>query len=107
MAGRNPARFLAPIALIAFAFALYSVVSSDEEPTNSTPASQTATPSATAEKTSKKKKSSKAKTYTVKSGDTASGIAEKTGVDLETLLELNPDIDASTLSPGQKIRLEN
>ena len=106
MVGRNPARFLAPIALIAFAFAFYSVVSGDEEPTGSSPASQsaTATPSATAKK--KQKKSSKPKTYTVKAGDTASGIAEKSGVDLETLMELNPELDPATLSPGQKIRLE-
>lgn len=105
MVGRNPARFLAPIALIAFAFALYSVVKDDEAPTRSTPASQsaTATPSATA---TKKKKSSKPKTYTVKAGDTASGIAEKSGVDLETLMALNPELDPATLAPGQKIRLE-
>ena len=104
---RNPARFLAPIALIAFAFALYSVVKDDEAPTGSTPASQTATatPSATSTK-KKKKKSSKPKTYTVKAGDTASGIAEKAGVDLETLMALNPELDPATLSPGQKIRLE-
>ncbi|MDA0168699.1 LysM domain-containing protein [Solirubrobacter taibaiensis] len=105
MVGRNPARFLAPIALIAFAFALYSVVKDDEAPTGSTPASQTATatPSATA---TKKKKSSKPKTYTVKAGDTASGIAEEAGVDLETLMALNPELDPASLSPGQKIRLE-
>jgi LysM repeat protein len=105
MVGRNPARFLAPIALIAFAFALYSVVKGDE-PTSTTPASQTATATPSATESKKKKSSKKAKTYTVKSGDTASGIAEKTGVDLETLYELNPELDSSTLAPGQKIRLD-
>jgi LysM repeat protein len=110
MAGRSPARFLAPIALIIFAFVLYNVVSSDEEPTSNTPAKQTATatPSETSsdeekEKSSEKKKT---KTYTVKAGDTASAIAEEAGMDLQTLLELNPDVDASSLSPGQKIVLE-
>jgi len=106
MFGRNPARFLAPIALIAFAFALYSVVKDDEAPTGSTPASQSATPTPSATATKKKKKSSKPKTYTVKAGDTASAIAEKAGVDLETLMALNPELDPATLSPGQKIRLE-
>jgi LysM repeat protein len=106
MVGRNPARFLAPIALIAFAFALYSVVKDDEPPTGSTPASQSATPTPSATATKKKKKSSKPKTYTVKAGDTASAIAEKAGVDLETLMALNPELDPATLSPGQKIRLE-
>jgi len=46
------------------------------------------------------------KTYTVKAGDTASGIAEEAGMDLETLMELNPELDPASLSPGQKIRLE-
>ena len=53
----------------------------------------------------KEKKSTKRKrkTYTVKSGDTLSGIAEKTNVSLETLRDLNPKAD--TLSPGQKLKL--
>ena len=102
---RSPARFLAPIALVAFAFALYSVVQDSRESTDGNPSG--AKPTATATSTSKsgatKKTSKKRKTYTVKSGDTMSGIAEKTGVSLETLMELNPDVD--TLSPGQKLRL--
>ena len=102
---RSPARFLAPIALLAFAFALYSVVQdSRKSPSNSSGSSATATPTATSKKSSGKSKTSKKrKTYTVKSGDTLSGIAEKTGVSLETLNKLNPDAD--TLSPGQKLRL--
>jgi LysM repeat protein len=107
MAGRSPLRFLAPVALIVFAFALFSVVNNDDEPTGTNPASQTATatPTETPEgKQSTKKK--KTKTYTVKAGDTASAIAEEAGMDLQTLLELNPDLDPSTLSPGEKIRLE-
>jgi LysM repeat protein len=108
MVGRNPARFLAPIALIAFAFALYSTVKGDdparEDSGSRTSQEQTATPTATAEK--KKSSSKKRKTYTVKAGDTASGIAEKNNIDLETLMELNPELDPATLSPGQKIKLE-
>jgi LysM repeat protein len=107
MARRNPARFLAPIALVAFAFVLYSVVQDAKEPAggkSGAPAGATASPTATS-KASKKKKSSKKKTYTVKSGDTPSGIAEKTGVSLDTLQELNPDLDPSTLAPGQRIKL--
>ena len=110
MAGRSPARFLAPIALIIFAFALYNVVSSDEEPTSTTPAKQTATATPTKSSSDEEKEKSssekKTKTYTVKAGDTASAIAEEAGMDLQTLLELNPDVDASSLSPGQKIVLE-
>jgi LysM repeat protein len=102
---RSPARFLAPIALVAFAVALYSVVQDAREPAggNSTGSTATATPTATAKSGAKKKTSKKRKSYTVKAGDTLSGIAEKTGVSLETLTDLNPDVD--TLSPGQKLRL--
>ena len=111
MAGRSPARFLAPIALIIFAFVLFNVVSSDEEPTSTTPAKQTATAtpsesSSDEEKDASEEEEPKTKTYTVKPGDTASAIAEEAGMDLQTLLELNPDVDASSLSPGQKIVLE-
>jgi LysM repeat protein len=106
MARRSPARFLAPIALVAVAVALYTVVQDARDPAGSetgSPAGATATP--TTSKSSKDKKSSKRKrkTYTVKSGDTLSGIAEKTNVSLETLRDLNPDAD--TLSPGQKLKL--
>ncbi|MDA0180282.1 LysM domain-containing protein [Solirubrobacter phytolaccae] len=110
MVGRNPARFLAPIALIAFAFALYSVLSGENPPAgedSGNRTSQEATPTAT--ETPEKEEAStskKRKTYTVKSGDTASGIAEANGIDLETLAELNQDLDLGALSPGQKIRLE-
>jgi LysM repeat protein len=106
MAGRSPARFLAPIALVAFAVALYTVVNDAREPAGRS-SSDTAQPTATASKTSSKKKSSKHKrrTYTVKPNDTASGIAEKTGVSIATMEKLNKNFDPQTLSPGQKIRL--
>ena len=38
--------------------------------------------------------------YRVKEGDTPSSIAEKTGVPLEDILRLNPDLDPQTLEPG-------
>jgi LysM repeat protein len=41
----------------------------------------------------------------VVAGDTPSTIAEKTGVPLDQLEELNPDIDPQQLSPGQRLRL--
>ena len=41
-----------------------------------------------------------ARRYTVKPGDTPSAIAEKTGVPLEQILQLNPDLDPQTLAPG-------
>jgi LysM repeat protein len=96
MAGRSPARFLAPLALVAFALALFIVLDrttgNDETPSGK-------------KEGSKKKKKSKPETYTVKVGDTPSGIAEKVGVPLETILELNPDLDPQTLTPGTELKL--
>ena len=43
--------------------------------------------------------------YTVKQGDTLGEISSKTGVDVETLEELNPELDPVALTPGQKIKL--
>jgi LysM repeat protein len=104
MAGRNPARFLAPLALVAFAIALFSILGNGsgggEEPatTQQPRATATATP---AKETGKRKR----KVYVVKPGDTPSGIAEKTGVSLEQLEEANPDLDPQLLAPGQRIKL--
>src|SRR5215475_3263182 len=103
MAGRTPLRFLAPIALLAFAFALYTVVDNARKPAGnaaSTTPTQTATPTPKASKHKHKRK-----VYVVKSGDTASGISAKTGVSLATMRTLNKHFDPQSLSPGQRIRL--
>jgi LysM repeat protein len=106
MAGRSPARFLAPLALIAFVVALFAVVSSTGggEGGSGSPASDnTSQQEATATPTPEAKR--KRRVYVVKPGDTPSGIAEKTGVSLEQLEEANPDLDPQLLAPGQRIRL--
>ena len=104
MAGQNPARFLAPLALVAFAIALFSILGGGsgggEEPATTQQPRSTAT--ATATKAAGKRKR---KVYVVKPGDTPSGIAEKTGVSLEQLEEANPDLDPQLLAPGQRIRI--
>jgi LysM repeat protein len=63
-------------------------------------ATATATPTA-----STRKRKPRRRTYTIRTGDTPSGIAEKVDVPLETLLELNPDLDPQTLTPGTKLKL--
>jgi LysM repeat protein len=108
MARRSPARFLAPIALLVFAVALYTVVKDARAPAgrsgSDTPAQASGTPS---KSSAKKKKSSPRtrRTYTVKPGDTASGISDKTGVSITTMEKLNKHFDPQTLAPGQRIRL--
>lgn len=44
-------------------------------------------------------------TYKVKPGDSFAAIAEKTGVEVNALAELNPDVDPRALQPGQKLKL--
>jgi LysM repeat protein len=107
MAGRSPLRFLAPIALVAFAVALYTVVKDTREPagksSSDTPAQ--ASPTSSKKSAAKKQAKKKARVYIVKRGDTASAIAQKTGVSIDTMQKLNKNFDPQTLSPGQRIRL--
>jgi LysM repeat protein len=108
MAGRSPARFLAPLALVAFVIALFVVVNSSmnrSETSTSGGGNQSgdSQPASSPTATGKKKKGPRR--YTVKNGDTPSSIAEKTGVPLEDILRLNPDLDPQTLAPGQRIKL--
>ena len=102
MAGRSPARFLAPLALVAVVVALYLVLTGTGSKTE-TERTGGSEPVATATKTPKAKR--KRKVYVVKPGDTPSGIAEKTGVSLEQLEEANPDLDPQLLAPGQRIKI--
>jgi LysM repeat protein len=44
-------------------------------------------------------------TYTVKSGDTLAGIAERFGISLEDLLAANPGINPSRLQSGDNVKL--
>jgi LysM repeat protein len=108
MAGRSPARFLAPLALVGFVIALFLVVTNSrpesETPAGSSNSSDTRPASSPSGKGDKKERKGPRR-YRVKEGDTPSSIAEKTGVPLEEILRLNPDLDPQTLSPGQRIRL--
>jgi LysM repeat protein len=103
---RSPGRWLAPVALITCAVAVYAVVDNtllkDESSSTGNGTTQQTT-------TTKAKKSSKApkrrRTYIVKAGDTLSAISIKTGVSLATIQRLNPKLDADTLHAGQHVRL--
>jgi LysM repeat protein len=44
-------------------------------------------------------------TYTVKSGDTLSAIAARSGVSVAVILRLNPGLNAQALQTGQVIKL--
>jgi LysM repeat protein len=108
MRRRSPARWLAPLALVTCAVTIYVVVDHELGPdskskTTSSTNSKTGT-DATSTSTTKSTKKRKT-TYTVKSGDSLSVIAAKTGTDVGSLQEANPDVDAAALHPGQKLKL--
>jgi LysM repeat protein len=116
-ARRSPLRFLAPVALIAFGLALLVVVSSSNSgDTGNTPSASEREKDrdlgASTKRSKRKSKSSSAngtlpsRTYTVKSGDTLGSISEKTGIPIEKLQELNPQLDPQQLVSGQKIKLK-
>jgi LysM repeat protein len=107
MAPRSPARFLAPVALVAFCIALFMIVTSnsnDRESTAPNRATETS-PAATPNSDGERRKRREPRRYTVQPGDTPSSIAEETGVPLEDILRLNPDLDPQTLSPGQRLKI--
>src|ERR1700745_3016101 len=100
---RSPARIFAPLALVACAVAVLAIVNannSGSKDTSSRPA-QTSTVTTT----SKAKKKAR-RSYIVKDGDVLSAIAIKTGVPLDTIIRLNPNVDAQSLHAGQKLKLE-
>jgi LysM repeat protein len=103
------ARFLAPLALIAFAVAVTVLVLGSGvvgEDGSSEQAGTRELPTATGQTTtSGKPKKRIPGRYTIKANDTLSGIAAKYGTTVERLLELNPDLDPQGLVAGQKIKL--
>jgi LysM repeat protein len=108
MRHRSPARFLAPLALVTCAVAVYAVVhsaTSSSGDKGATGTTSTTPKGNAATSTTKRKSASQPKTYTVKAGDVLSAIAEKTGTSVTALQAANPDVDASALHPGQKLKL--
>jgi LysM repeat protein len=110
MTHHSPARWLAPVALVTCAFAVYLVVSAGSHgsgpgasgsPARSVP--RTSTGSQRPKTSTRKPKA--ARTYTVQPGDTLSAIAAKTGVALARIEALNPQADTQSLQTGQKIKL--
>jgi LysM repeat protein len=98
---RSPARFLAPVALVAAVLAVYLVVHAGSS-TSPGPSITTVT---TAAQRGPRASRHTPRTYVVRTGDTLSAIAVRTGVPLARLEQLNPSVDANTLHAGQKLKL--
>lgn len=111
MTRRSPARFLAPLVLIAAIVTIYLVARPELGTSNGSRAgtTSTATSAAKSTATSARKTTAKAKakpkTYTVKPGDVLGSISESTGVAVEDLLDFNDLEDAQSLRVGQKLKL--
>jgi hypothetical protein len=117
---RSPLRFLAPIALVAFGLALLLVVSSADvsDDGGSGDASEEAEQRDLGSDRSERRRDREAEEdeedeeparqpakYVVKEGDTLGSISEETGVPVEELQELNPELDPQALVTGQEVRL--
>lgn len=99
---------LAPIALALTAIVCLVVISGQggdtgpsaapAEVKKSTSVTKTTTPDGSAAVTTRT-------SYKVKAGDSFAAIAEKLGIDVNTLQDLNPEIDPRALQPGQKLKL--
>jgi len=96
-------RLLAVIALVAAVVAVFIVVSNntggdDDSSKKDNRAGKTA---------KQKKKQPKQASYEVQEGDTLTGIANKTGVSVDRIEALNPELDPQALQSGQKLKLKN
>jgi len=104
---RSAARLLAPLALVLAVVAVLAVVqasmdSSDSKDDGGSTKTTTATGSTTDTTTPTRRIRP---TYTVKLNDTLGLISEKTGVSVEHIQTLNPELDPQNLIVGQKIKL--
>ena len=106
MAGRSPARFLAPLALVGFVVALFVVVNGAGDDGGSEQHRRQARGDRHGDAHARSRRPRKRKRYMVKPGDTPSGIAEKTGVPLSQILESSTPISTRRRSPpGSEIKL--
>ena len=109
----RPSRFLAPLALLAALLAVFLIVSGTtgddggggSDPDTTSEERREARTTADGKTTPRTSPTRKRRTYTVKPGDTLAAIAERTGVTVEEILALNEDLDANSLTVGDKIKL--
>jgi LysM repeat protein len=103
---RSAARLLAPLALLLAVGAVVAVVQTSNESDGSkdnTASDTSGKPDSTT--TTPKRPRRVRPTYIVKLNDTLGLISEKTGVSVERIERLNPDLDPQNLIVGQKIKL--
>jgi LysM repeat protein len=104
------ARLAAPAAFLLGATVLVLLVRSslEEEPAATTPATTAPSPTTTAATTTPTTTAAETEPeafYTIQSGDTLESIAAAYGTTVEELLRLNPGIDPTSLTIGQRIQV--
>jgi LysM repeat protein len=105
---RSPLRIVAPVAVVVFGIAALLVVANSG---SSGGGSQGATKLEQQDLGAQQKAAARRRrllakgTYTVRRNDTFGSISEKTGVPVDRLQELNPDVDPQSLHAGEKIKL--
>jgi LysM repeat protein len=103
---RNPARYIAPLALAAAVTATYLVVHHALVDKHSSTSSTVQTTSTIVTRHGHSgSRGSKARFYVIKPGDSLSEIADKTGVAIATIEALNPKVNPNALQPLQRLRL--
>ena len=102
---RNPARYLAPLALAAAATATYLIVHHAMQHKHASPPAPIVQTTPTQASPGSHSAGAKAKFYVVQPNDTLSKIAARTGVSLSTLEALNPSINPDALHHTQRLRL--
>jgi LysM repeat protein len=102
---RNPARYLAPLAIAAVAAASYAIVHKALMHKHASASLSIVQSSTTAHSHTTHRISTKTKFYVVRPNDTMSKIAARTGVSLATLKLLNPNVNPDALQPQQRLRL--
>jgi hypothetical protein len=111
---RSPARLLAPIALVVFGIGLATTLvtaGQDEKSESASEASREERRDLRRKRERRERREerreerSQRSTYVVQTGDTLGGISAETGVSVERLQELNPNLDPQALVSGQRLKL--
>jgi|SRR5215212_7025316 len=110
--GQSPLRVLAPASLVVFAVALLIVIAmsvsgGDDDTSPATPVSSRSERQSQdrGQRTRGTTATRPRRSYVVKPGDNLAIIAERTGVSLERLRELNQTLDPQGLVSGQRVKL--
>lgn len=96
-------RLLAALALVAAVLAVFVVLSSNTGGDDDSGKKDNRAAKSRQNSNKKPKQAS----YEVQGGDTLTGIAQKTGVSVERIESLNPELDPQALQAGQKLKLKN